>query len=125
MAEVWRETKLLPPLCKGPQLIPVDFPDGHQRDQANGGFVCAAMACKVRDQKCVDRDSAKARKLLGKTDPASSKNHQEGQAAREPETLQTQILNRQLPELPPANRARMINLLLFRPKSGANMVTER
>lgn len=81
-AEVWRETKLLPPLCKGPQLIPIDFPDGHQRDQVSDGFVCATKGSQgERSEGCGQRDTGKGRKLLGKTDPASSKKHQEGQAA--------------------------------------------
>lgn len=60
MAAVWRETKLLPPLCKGPQLTSMDFPDGHQRDQASCVDLCVQpWACKVRGEKLADRDSAK------------------------------------------------------------------
>lgn len=56
-AEVWRETKVLPPLCKGQQLSPMDFPDGHWGDQARDGLVCNQGLARREDQKFADRQA--------------------------------------------------------------------
>lgn len=56
-AEVWRETKLLPLLCKGQQLSPMDVPEGHHRDQARDGLVVKQGLARPEDQKFADRQA--------------------------------------------------------------------
>lgn len=55
--EVCRETKVLPPPCKGQQLSPMDFPEGHQRDQVRDGLMCKQGPARQEDQKFADRQA--------------------------------------------------------------------
>lgn len=81
--EVWREIKLLPPLCKGPQLIPVDFPGGHHRDQVSDGSMRATkgLPCKP-PEVCRKTDTGKGRNVMGKKDPTSKEKFWEGLRTR-------------------------------------------
>lgn len=78
-AEVWRETKVLPPLCKGQQLSPMDCPDGHRGDQARDGLLCNQGLARREDQKFADRQ-AKTECWWGRWIQTPVKKRQEGQA---------------------------------------------